>query len=109
MGVRIKIILLKLNLEYLIGCLNQLESYGNVTLLKDRAIDIIAYPVSEYFNNETKENLKWIVESTNNFIRFYPENIFNSGIEILDSELNRQYYFINSLIDNLSKELDQEA
>lgn len=102
MEIRTKIILLKLNLEYLTGCLNQLESFGNVTLLKNRAIDIIAYPISEYFRNETKENLKWIVESTNNFIRFYPENICNSGIEILDSELNRQYYFINLIINDLS-------
>jgi len=103
MEVAVKVKLLKHNLEYLIGCLCQLESItGSESLLKKRAINIIEHSISQFLKDESEDNLKWIIESTNTFLRFYPENIFNSKVEILDGELNRLYSFINQIVGDLN-------
>ena len=98
----VKIKLLKLNLEYLIECLCELEYIiGSESLLKKRAIDIIDYSISQYFNEKNEDNLHWIIDSTIVFLRFYPDNIFSSNVKLLDNEINRLYYFINSIINDL--------
>lgn len=87
--------LLKFNLEYLIKCLDELESITkSSSLLKSRASAIIDYPIESFLRNKNLENLSWIMEATRTFTRFYPENIYNSNVELLDKEINRLYYLI---------------
>ncbi len=33
------------------------------------------------------------MEATRTFTQFYPENIYNSNVELLDEEINRLYLF----------------
>lgn len=95
--------LLKFNLKYLIKCLEELESITkSSSLLKSRALAIIDYPIESFLRNKTPENLSWIMEATRTFTRFFPDNIYSSNVELLDEEINRLYYLIVKISNEIS-------
>ncbi len=97
--------MLQFNLEYLIKCMKELEdiTQSSSNLLKSRAKDIIDHPISSFLNDGSIHSLNWIVESTNSFLRFYPENVYKSGVQLLDDEMNRLYYIVGIINDEIAK------
>jgi hypothetical protein len=91
--------LLKLNFEHLISLIELSEKITATKdfVLKKRIIDIISTSLSECLKNSKSENCKWLIESVNTFSRYYPDNVVDSGFDILNKQMEKIYYNINAI------------
>ncbi|PBQ32467.1 hypothetical protein CNR22_12025 [Sphingobacteriaceae bacterium] len=89
----VKAKILKHNFDYFIACASEAEKISSISnsLLKSRALDITNSSISAFLANDSIENLKWIIESVNNFARIYPENILNKTFPLLDDEMDKTF------------------
>lgn len=113
MEIRTCVNLLQFNFEHLIKCFGEQERLLNLSdlLLKERAEDIIEGAIADTLVDEEidSDNLQWIFDATNTYLRYFPENIIGSGLQILDEEIDQLYQNITKLNEAILKYIKEKT